>query len=420
MTAPIRKVHVIGMNDDGPEGLPEATLRIIRDAEALFGGERHLAFFPESGAQKTVVKSNLKEVAQAIKEGLGRKRIVVLASGDPLFHGIGKYLASRVGAGHLDILPAPSAMQLAFARAGESWDDAAFVSVHGKPLENLDAAAMEAAKLAVFTDERNTPAAVARHLLGLGCGDFRAVVCENLGAADEKVTRYDGLEALSGAVAGPLNTLVLVRKQEGEGAAALDPAAAPAVGIPDGMFVYRQPKKGLITKVEVRVVSLARLALRPGDTVWDVGAGSGSVAVEAARLVGPAGLVFAIEKNREDFELIAVNLARFGVAGRVTAVCARAPEGMEGFAAPDAVFVGGSGGGMAAILDLAKARLRPGGRIVVNAITAENMASATGWFKASGMAWEMTMLNVSRSAPILDMTRFEALNPIVIVSGRAR
>ena len=412
------KAYVIGMNDDGPSGLPPSVVRIIGEAELLFGGERHLAFFPESRAAKTVVKSNLKEVAQAVKDALGRKRIVVLASGDPLFHGIGKYLASRVGAESLEILPAPSAMQLAFARAGESWEDAALVSVHGKPLENLDAAAQEAPKLGVFTDERNSPAAIARHLIGLGCGDFRAVVCENLGGPDERVTRHDSLEALSKAEAGPLNVLLLLRKGEDGGVPfALDPARVPVMGIPDGMFVYRQPKKGLITKVEVRVLSLAKLSLRSGDTVWDVGAGSGSVAVEAARLVGPAGRVFAMEKNREDFELIETNLRRFRVSDRVTAVCARAPDGLEAFEPPDAVFVGGSGGELGAILALAKSRLKPGGRIVVNAITAETLAAATAWFKTSGMAWEMTMLNVSRSAPILDLTRFEALNPVFVVSG---
>ncbi len=414
------KVQVIGMNDDGPAGLPPSVVRLVAQAELLFGGERHLDFFPESKAEKTVVKSNLKEVAQTIKDRLGKQRIVVLASGDPLFHGIGKYLASRLGAEALTVIPAPSAMQLAFARAGESWEDAALVSVHGKPLENLDGPARDAAKLGIFTDEKNSPAAIARYLEGLGCGDFRAVVCENLGGADERLTRYAGLEELGKAVTGPLNVLILVRKgDEGGAPASLEPGAVPVLGIPDAMFVYRQPKKGLITKVEVRVVSLARMALRPGDVVWDIGAGSGSVSVEAARLVGPKGHVFAVEKNREDFELIETNLRRFSVVDRVTAICARAPEGMGGFDRPDAVFVGGSGGELSAILDLAKSKLKPGGHIVVNAITAETLAAATAWFKGSGLRWEMTMLNVSRSAPILDMTRFEALNPIFVVNGVA-
>ena len=415
------KVHVIGMNDDGPAGLAPASVRLIEQAEMLFGGERHLAFFPDSTAAKTVVKSNLKEVAQAVKDSLGRKRIVVLASGDPLFFGIGKVLASRLGPGNLEILPAPSAMQLAFARAGESWEDAALVSVHGKPLGNLDQAAQEASKLGVFTDEKNTPASIARYLMGLGCGDFRAVVAENLGGAEERVACYGSLQELSRAEAGALNVLILVRNDgEGSGTSALDPRTLPAVGIPDGMFVYRQPRKGLITKMEIRVVSLAKLALRPGDTVWDVGAGSGSVSVEAARLVGSNGRVFAMEKNREDYEYIDKNIRRFGVSERVLAVCGKAPDGMERFEAPDAVFVGGSGGEMGAILDVAKARLKAGGRIVVNAITAENLAAATAWFKGSALAWEMTMLNVSRSVSILDMTRFEALNPIFVVSGTAR
>ena len=415
------KVLVIGMHDNGPAGLPEALVRRIREAEFLVGGQRHLDFFPESKAEKLALRTNLKEAVAAVQDRMATKKVVVLASGDPLFFGIGKHLVSRLGADRLEIHPAPSTMQMAFARACEGWEDAALVSVHGKPLANLDEAAREAGKMGIFTDDKNTPAAIARHLIGLGCGDFRAVVCESLGGADEKVSRYEGLEALGRAQTGDLNVLILVRKEAAAGAAAaLDPKAVPVVGIPDGMFVYRQPKKGLITKVEVRVVSLARMSLKPGDTVWDIGAGSGSVSVEAARLVGPHGRVFAIEKNREDFELIEENLRRFSVLDRVKAVCAKAPEGMEQFDAPDAVFMGGSGGEMASILDIAKSRLKPGGRIVVNAITAESFAGASGWFKASGLAWEMTMLNVSRSAPILDMTRFEALNPIFVLSGTGR
>ncbi len=414
----MNKVLVVGMHDNGPAGIGADLVRRIGEAEFLVGGQRHLDFFPQSKAEKLALRTNLKEAVATVQDRMATKRVVVLASGDPLFFGIGKHLVSRLGADHLEIHPAPSTMQVAFARACEGWEDAALVSVHGKPLSNLDAPAQEAVKIGVFTDDKNTPAVIARHLIGLGCGDFKAVVCESLGGTDEKVTRYGSLEALSRAETGDLNVLILVRKEADAAAApALDPQAVPVVGIPDGMFLYRQPKKGLITKVEVRVVSLARMSLRPGDTVWDIGAGSGSVSVEAARLVGSKGRVFAIEKNKEDYDLIAENLRRFGVLDRVTAVNAKAPEGIETFDAPDAVFMGGSGGEMTTILNIAKSRLKPGGRIVVNAITAESFAGATGWFKTSGLAWEMTMLNVSRSAPILDMTRFEALNPIFVVSG---
>ncbi len=415
------KVLVVGMHDNGPAGIGADLVARIREAEFLVGGQRHLDFFPDVKAEKLALRTNLKEAVATVQDRMATKRVVVLASGDPLFFGIGKHLVARLGADHLEIHPAPSTMQVAFARACEGWEDAALVSVHGKPLANLDDAAREASKIGVFTDDKNTPSAIARHLIGLGCGDFKAVVCESLGGTDEKTSRYDGLEDLAKAETGDLNVLILIRKEEAAAPVALDPASIPVVGIPDGMFLYRQPKKGLITKVEVRVVSLARMSLRPGNVVWDIGAGSGSVSVEAARLVGPKGRVFAIEKNREDYELIAENLRRFSVLDRVTAVNAKAPEGIDRFDAPDAVFMGGSGGEMTTILDIAKSRLKPGGRIVVNAITAESFATASGWFKTSGLpSWEMTMLNVSRSAPILEMTRFEALNPIFVLSGTAR
>lgn len=185
-------------------------------------------------------------------------------------------------------------------------------------------------------------------------------------------------------------------------------------GLPDDAFVYRVPEKGLITKREIRVLSLARMELAPDSVVWDIGAGSGSVGIEAARFC-PQGRVFAIEKNREDFALVQTNCERFGVAN-LTAICEKAPAGLEAWPDPDAVFIGGSGGLMADLLDVVTRRMRPGGRLVVNLVTLDNLAETVGYCKALNWPVDYTLVQISRSKPILHLTRYDALNPVTIVT----
>lgn len=187
-------------------------------------------------------------------------------------------------------------------------------------------------------------------------------------------------------------------------------------GIPEDEFHYRQPRRGLITKTEVRVLSLAKLRIREESVVWDIGAGSGSVAIEAA-LIARKGSVWAIEKNAEDMENVTQNIEKFGV-GNVTAMNARAPERLNEFPDPDAVFIGGSGGEMREILEIVWKRLRPGGRVVVNAITLDNSYEAVSSMKELGFEVEATLVQISRSKPLLGMMSFEALNPIYIITGR--
>ncbi len=187
-------------------------------------------------------------------------------------------------------------------------------------------------------------------------------------------------------------------------------------GLPDDAFVYRAPEKGLITKREIRVLSLARLELAPDSVVWDIGAGSGSVGIEAARLC-PRGRVFAIEKNADDFALVQTNCERFGVTN-LTGVCGRAPAGLEAWPDPDAVFIGGSGGAMAELLDAVTRRLRPGGRVVINLVTLDNLAETVGYCRGLDWPVDYTLAQISRSKPILNLTRYDALNPVTIVTAK--
>lgn len=190
----------------------------------------------------------------------------------------------------------------------------------------------------------------------------------------------------------------------------------PRLGIPDDEFEQRTPKRGLITKWEVRVVSLARMNIKPDGVVWDIGTGSGSVSIEAARLA-PRGSVWTIEKNAEDYEIAGRNCERFGVAN-VHRFRGRAPDGLSDWPDPDAVFIGGSGGELAEILCIGANKLRPGGRVVVNAATVETLSRSMAGLKELGFDVEVTMLQVSRSKPILDMVRFESLDPVFVICGR--
>ena len=247
-----------------------------------------------------------------------------------------------------------------------------------------------------------------RALLAAGYGnEVRLSVAAKLALPDEQLFPDLGLEQAA-AMAFPDPNVVLVERS------VADPRAI--FGFDDLDFVQRQPEKGLITKLEARALSLAKLGLKPDSVVWDIGAGSGSVGLEASRLCRH-GHVYAIEKNEGDAANARENALRFQ-ATNYTLRHGKAPEGLETWPDPDAVFVGGSGGELAALIDLILGRLKPNGRLVMNFVTLENLATATTALAASGATWDVTQLQASRSQPILDMHRMAAQNPIWIVSAK--
>jgi len=396
-------VTVVGVGVGGREDLSAARVRDILGAELLCASARHQEQFPEFAGERLVIASNVKEVAAACEAALGRRRVVVLGTGDPNFFGIGRYLAGRLGPERMRILPAPSTMQEAFARVGLPWHEARFGSCHGRPIEGVVELVREHPTVGLFTDPEHTPRRIARALLDAGLTAVTAHVCCRLGEKDE--SRFTGdLEALAGTDLPDPNVVLFIHTV---------PPRRMRLGLPEEDFVHRKPKVGLITKREVRAVAIAKLALSETAVVWDIGAGSGSVAIECA-LLCPKGQVFAVEKNEEDIENVRANIARFGTLN-VTAVHATAPDGLEGLPDPDAVFVGGSGKRMEPLLDVCLARLRRSGRLVVSLATLDNMAAALGYFKARAVPVQVTQLQVARGVPILDMTRLEALNPVTLM-----
>lgn len=402
-------VHVIGIGDDGPVGLTAHKLELIRKTDFLAGGERHLEFFPEFTGEKLVVKSNLRELLEILQKKLDAgKASVVLASGDPMFHGIGGYLSRKLPKESLSILPHMSSMQLAFSAAQVPWEKASLVSVHGKPMENLLEPARSADVIGVFTEDGSTPAKIASYLIERNLNSFEAVVCERLGNEGQTITRLP-LADLREKSFDDLNTLILIRVGE-------TPKLRYPIGFPDESFAQRKPDQGLITKSEIRTLSLAKLGLSPYSVVWDVGAGSGSVSIEAA-LLCPAGHVYAIEKNEHDIVNVRENIRRYHAAN-VIPIHARAPDCFKDIPAdPDAVFIGGSSGSMFDILQQLLQRLSPGGRIVVNLATVENLAETLKSVQELELEFDLTQVQISRGKAILNMTRFVALNPVYIIAA---
>lgn len=403
-----RPVTVVGMGDDGCAGLSSRAMNAIARAQVLVGGARHLSFFSEFAGERIVLGAGLTAVLERVSALAEEQNVCVLASGDPLFFGVGSLIVKKLGAENVEIIPQPSSMQLAFARAGMKWDDATFVSLHGRALHGLVGRLRHHGKAAILTDEDNDPARIAEHLLEHGEADWKAWVCENLGGPDERVRAFSLGDLASLHDVGPLNVLLLVRTAGGW----RKPPVIPFLH--EDAFAKRIPKKGLITKQEVRLLSLARMALRSDSIVWDVGAGSGSVAIEAA-LICREGRVYAVECDTEGVDLCRENVRAHG-ADNVTVVGGRAPAALEGLEPPDAVFVGGSKGSLEDIIDVSLKRLRPGGRLVINAITLETVSRAYRTFRARDVVPDVTLLQASRAVSLAGTLRYEALNPIHVFS----
>ena len=401
-------IVVIGMGADGPGGLAGEALDHIATARILAGGRRHLAFFEGWVGETIVIDADVDQLIRRLREVHLREKTVVLASGDPLFHGIGRALLKAFPREELIFLPHLSSIQLAFARIKETWDDARVVSLHGRPLRSI-LAPLEARepKIAVLTDAVNHPGAIASLIVALGLGnDYEVCVCENLGGPDERVTRWPA-DAATGQSFSPLNVVILRRVRSEAG------PALPLVGIPDEAIRHAPGSRGMITKREVRVIALAYLGLRPSDVLWDVGAGSGSIALEAGHL-SPGLEVFAIERDHEAVQDVLGNVRGFGLAG-IRVVEAEAPEAFSGLPDPDAVFVGGSGGRLREIVTEAIRRLRPGGRIVINCVTIENFSLGWEILNVHGLGPRATSVQLAHSGPVGRLHRLDPESPIFIL-----
>jgi precorrin-6B C5,15-methyltransferase / cobalt-precorrin-6B C5,C15-methyltransferase len=388
-------ITVIGVTDP----LPPAAAKALSEADLIVGSGRLLEAAGAGSAFRRLVLGSggagLAEVIDALAAERGR--VCVLASGDPGFFGITRALAERFGPGLLEVHPGPSSVALAFARLGLPWDDAVVASTLGRPLEDAAAVAAGAAKAAVLCAAGTPPEALGRALLDRGARFDRVVVASRLGWPGERVEEVS-LPALAAGRFEPASVVVLVR---GDGVAA---QPVLAWGRPPRAYLHRA---GMITKSEVRAVVLARLEVPADGVLWDVGAGSGSVGLEAAGLM-PGLRVFAVERDPAACAHVRANAGAAGVA--VEVVCGDAPAAFEDLPAPDRVFVGGGGIG---VLDAALGRLAAGGRIVATYALLDRAAEA--WRRLGGMV----ELSVSQAKPLAGGVHLAALDPVFICWGPA-
>jgi precorrin-6Y C5,15-methyltransferase (decarboxylating) len=392
---PVAIVGVIG-----GEAFGRAGARAIAAAEVLVGSPRHLAHIDHSDQTQVMELTGplpplLDRIGEQRHQG---RRVCVIASGDPGFFGIARVLSARLGPGSIRVHPAPSSVALAFASQGWSWDDAVVASAHGRSLAPAVATVAAARKAAVLTDPGNPPEAVGVGLLADGCRR-QVVVVSRVGETDESTCHTD-VEGLAQGRFDPMSVVLFLDPSS--------PASAhPSVewGRHEDRFAHRN---GMITKAEVRAVALGKLALPPAGVLWDVGAGSGSVGIEAAALA-PALRVFSIERDQRDAERISANASAFGAD--VEAVVGEAPGVLATLPDPDRVFIGGGG---FEVLDASLHRLRPGGVVVATYVLMDRALAA---YHRLG---NMVQVRIDRCVPLGGVgVRMEPVNPVFVCWGPA-
>jgi precorrin-6Y C5,15-methyltransferase (decarboxylating) len=397
-------VVIIGIGDECLAGLSQSILDHIMTADEIWGGERLLSLLPECQARKVTLGKGLTGTIKQLKNRTPGEKVVILSSGDPGFYGIAGTLLTMLPAEEVKIFPAVSSLQMAFARAGITWQDAVLTSAHARPISEVIGLVRRNKKIGILTDPNQSPAWIAQKLISSGVPDCRAVVCENLGEAGEKITETR-LSQLPDKVFAPLNVLLLIHDENW-----VPPALFSAR--PDPAYAH---VNGMITKRDVRVISLERLSLRESDVVWDIGAGSGAVSIEIAGLAW-RGEVFAVEKDAACLDCIRENAIRFGIPN-LQVIAGEAPGNLIDLPQPDAVFIGGSGGRLTEILTAVKNAGKPGCRIVANFALLENLLSALAWMRENGFEPEVTEARFSYSAVTGNGTRLVPSNPVFILSA---
>ena len=421
---------MIGTDAGGLAALALPSLALVRAAQLLLAPQRLLAelgpwWQEEQGAGRIpagnpcpqlLASDRPEQIYGPLAAALAAGRpAVLLASGDPLWFGIGRLLLQRFPAAQLRFHPAPCSLQLAFARLGRPWQDASWISLHGRDPEPLAAALQKRPPaLAVLTDPGRGGAEEVRRILAASGLEAAYVfwLCERLGHPEERVQRL-APEALLPPDCDPLHMVLLIAEPP---AAPADPEGLPLFGLDDGLFLQHDDRPGLMTKREVRIQLLADLELPECGVLWDIGAGVGSVGLEALRL-RPGLALWALEARGGSAALIAANAERLGV--RPTGVLeGRAPEVLAQLPDPDRVLLGGGGRERAAVLAAVLQRLRPGGMAVIPLATVEALAELRPLLEQAGCRVAVSQHQAWRGAPLADGTRLAPLNPVLVLKGR--
>ncbi len=395
-------ISIVGIGEDGLDGVPAAGRRLIDGADVLVGGARHLAMIPQSHhAERLTWRSPLKDTVADIEARRGRA-VCVLATGDPMSYGIGVTLGRVFGAQALTVLPAPGAFTLAAARMGWPLEDVTRLTLHGRPLATLTSHVAPSARLLILSENGETPASVARHLTDLGYGESGLTVLSHMGGTAEAVHTATA-ETWGDTTTPDLNTIAV------DCVAGNDATVLPLVpGLPDDAFDH----DGQLTKREVRAATLAKLMPRRGAVLWDVGAGCGSVAIEWMRAGGHA---VAVERDATRLEKLNRNAIALGVP-QLEIASGEAPHALSVLkGTPDAVFIGG-GISDPDIASVCWDRLAPGGVLAANAVTMEGEARLMALYQEWG--GDLARLAISRLAPVGPYHGWRPLMPVTQYSVR--
>ncbi|MBU2538554.1 MAG: precorrin-6y C5,15-methyltransferase (decarboxylating) subunit CbiE [Proteobacteria bacterium] len=395
----------------GCQGLTAEHDAMLTRCGLIVGDSRHLALVQEMAAEKQAI-SPLSSALESIRSGLAGGNVGVLASGDPLFFGIGRRLIKEFGSEQLLVFPALSTMQEACARFHLPWDDMAHVSLHGRKTSHAPGLLFAREKTFVFTDRHNAPDHLARQLLEYlelieadtliaGC---RAHVAENLGTPEERLFSGSLLEAAEQNFA-ELNVLIITRPLA-------TAESGPMFGLTEAEIAH---SRGLITKDEVRAVTLHALRLPSTGVLWDLGAGSGSISVAAARL-HPGLTIFAVDRHAEAFANVKRNIRQFGCYN-IIPVHGEATDAFRGLPDPDRVFIGGSGGKLKGIIGESAKRLPTGGILVLNGVIDKTVAEAPACMAAHGLKVDLTRIDIERTT-FPEIEPVKVLNPITVMTGR--
>ncbi|HSV38058.1 MAG TPA: precorrin-6y C5,15-methyltransferase (decarboxylating) subunit CbiE [Nocardioidaceae bacterium] len=383
------KVTVVGIGADGWDGMAASSQRVVRDAEVVLGGQRHLEMLPSLSAMLEPWPSPLIQGLPIVLDKYAGKRIVVIASGDPLVSGIATTLINLLGAENVDVLPGVSSVSLARARMGWSAESCDMVTVVGRDHDVIRRYISPGRRLVVLSSDGTSPTEIATRLVDAGFGPSRLVVLSNLGSSQER-RRSTRADAWLGERVPELNVVCVECRPDGHKPKFL-PAFTTVPGLPDDAF----ENDGQITRRDVRVSALARLAPCPGELLWDLGAGAGSIAIEWLRS-DPRCTAIAVERDDSRIDMIRHNASKLGVPDLET-VHGQVPESLEGLPTPNAIFVGGGATATGAIEQCWEA-LAPGGRLVVHAVTIETEAVVLEHYRRLG--GELTRISVESVGPL--------------------
>lgn len=398
-------IQVIGVGPNPASALPRHLRALLEASELVVGAQRHLDGIGAISARRCIYPTPLDRFHGLLREARG-KRVTVLASGDPLLFGIGAWLGRHLPSKSLRFHPNVSSIQAAFASIGLPWHEARIVSLHGRPLRSLLPAIRMNRTYAVLTDATNNPTAVAGLLMECGFENSVVWVAEDLCMPSQQVCRYTASELGGRTIRfSPLN-VVIVHTQGSGGVIPEFP------GIPDQAFTTgAAPGQGMLTKREVRVAALNLLQTRATEIAWDVGAGCGGISVEWA-FWAPLATIYAVEMNRDRVDHLRANRDQFGVMGNLEIVTGRAPEALQPLPDPDAIYVGGSDGNLAELLDAVWNRLRRGGRLVAAAVTEESRSALLAFGKVKHPEW--LEISVSRGDSLGNQTVMRPSLPVLL------